>query len=313
MKRSAIFFSLIVTCLITTSAFGQKGCEPQVVGTWKSASADGTESVFYRFGPDAKVTVLSGAGAQLREVASAVYALDDPKAPKSILFKAAKSGGGLVEGTTATEIAAYDDTSLTLVRHGSAPTRLIKVDPYKYFIVLAGRSGTFYDSGGPAFPMMIKTDGRQTQVDAIGIYSLGGNRAFGPIPAETYNEFMKEPRSESDVMLRLEITGAQYERSLKIVRTWERRAREGDLLYTDPYLNNVLFVRQVAESLNQCGERIKMYKLNWMLDDHISDKSRPPVIPFKYFKELRRLNESLHVRDAEFQELGQQAQKQAGQ
>ncbi|HEX8186226.1 MAG TPA: hypothetical protein VF747_15790 [Blastocatellia bacterium] len=316
MKRYAIFFFLIITCLATTTtAFGQKGCELQVVGTWKAASSDGARTLFYRFGPDATVKLLSvpasSRESELREINSAVYALDDAKAPKAILFKAAKAGGGLAEGTTSMEIAAYDDTSMTFVKPGSEPTRLVKVDPHRYFMVLAGRSGTFYDSSGPTFPMLIKMDGQQIQVDAVGIYSLKGNAAFGPVPKETYNEFMKEPHNDSEVMLRLELTGAQYERSVKVVRTWDRRFREGALLYPDPYLNNILFVRQVAESLNQCGENIKLYKLDWMLDDQISTKNINARAPFFFFKELRRLNESRHVRDEKF--YGHQMQKQAGQ
>jgi hypothetical protein len=174
--------------------------------------------------------------------------------------------------------------------------------PHRHFLVLAGRSGTFYDKSGPAFPMLIKLDGERTQVDAVGIYSIQGKRMFGPVPAETYQEFMKEPRAASDVMLRLEITSAQYERGLKILRTWERRAREGALLYPDVSLDNILLVKQITESLNQCGEKIKLYKLDWGVEDKISDDNPSPHVPFVFFKEMRRLNESLHLRDEKFQE-----------
>jgi hypothetical protein len=175
-------------------------------------------------------------------------------------------------------------------------------EPHRHFLVLAGRSGTFYDNGGPAFPMLIKLDGERTQVDAVGIYSVQGRRMFGPVPEETYREFMKEPRAASDVMLRLEITSAQYERGLKILQTWERRVKEGALLYPDVSMDNILLVKQVTESLNQCGEKIKLYKLDWGVDDRLSDGNPPPRIPFLFFKEMRRLNESLHVRDEMFQE-----------
>jgi hypothetical protein len=311
MKRSAIIFSMIIVCLAAaTDAFGQKGCELNLVGTWKAASPDGAAPLFYRFGADATVTALDS---ESREVGSAVYTLDNPRAPKVILLKAAKGGAAFSEGITSVDITGYDDTSLTLVKPGSGPARWVKEDSSQYFLILAGRKGTFYDGSGPAFPMYIKMDGQQTQIDAVGIYSSGGNRAFGPIPAATYTEFMREPRKDSDVMLRLEITGAQYERGMKILRTWERRTREGTLLYPDPFMDNILLVKEVSESLNYCGEKIKLYKLDWWRDDHISDRNLASHTPFLFFKELRRLNEALHVRDEQFQGRGHSMQKQAGQ
>jgi hypothetical protein len=175
-------------------------------------------------------------------------------------------------------------------------------EPHRHFLVLAARSGTFYDTSGPAFPMLIKLDGKKTQVDAVGIYSYQGKRMFGSVPEETWQGFMKEPRAASDVMLRLEITPAQYQRGLKILQTWDRRAREGALLYPDLSMDNILLVKQVTESLNQCGEKINLYKLDWGVEDKISDGNPIPQVPFLFFKEMRRLNESLHLRDEKFQE-----------
>jgi hypothetical protein len=276
------------------------------VGTW--STGDPASSTLYQFAEDGTVKALTRSGAQSapREIASANYLLDDPKAPKVILIKSAKERGEFPLGTTAIDITGYDDMSFTCKIPGYGEARWQRVDPYRYFIVLAGRRGVFYDASGPTFPMMIKTDGRQTQIDAVGIYGTGGYWSFGPVPAETYNYFMKEPpRSDSEVMLRLEITGVQYERALKYVRTWARRVKEGALLYPDLPMDNILLVKQVTESLNQCGERVKLYKLDWSLEDHISSSSPRddnPIsrTPFMYFQELRRLNESIHVNDEKF-------------
>lgn len=321
MRRTAFVCAFILVCLATApAAFGQKGCELNMIGTWKAEPSAETTSIVYRFSPDAKVTVLSGSSqsSELREIASARYMLDDPKAPKVILVKAEKEGGGFTQGITSMEITAYDDTSLTFVKPGSAPTRWVRVDSYRYFIVLAGRVGTFYDGSGPTFPMLIRTDGHQIQIDAVGTYDLRGYWAFGTIPPETSNEFMKEPRKDSDVMLRLEITAAQYERGLKIVKTWERRARNNELLYPDLTMDNILLAKQVTESLNQCAEKFKLYKLDWSMEDHISSSSPRddnPIsrIPFLYFKELKRLNQSVHVSDEKFYGQGNSAQKRASQ
>ncbi len=323
MKRFAIISALILVCLTAApAAFGQKGCEFNIVGTWKAEKSDQANPVLYRFSPDSKVTVLSGSGSgqtsQLQEIANAVYTLDDPKAPKAVIVKADRAAGGFPQGSTLMEITAYDDTSATFARPGSAPSRWVRVDPNRYFMVLAGRMGTFYDNSGPTFPMMIKMEGQQTQIDAVGIYADGGKWVFGTIPAETYNQFMKETKKDQDVMLRLEITAIQYERGLKIVKTWERRARNNELLYPDLPMDNILLAKQVTESLNQCGEQFRLYKLDWSIEDHISSSSPRDDnpfsrIPFLYFKELKRLNSSLHVADEKFYGHTLPLEKQAGQ
>ena len=321
MRRSAIQLLLILILsflAVAPSAFGQKGCALNIVGTW--STGDGASPTLYRFNEDGTVTALSRSGTQseLKEMASANYLLDDPKAPKAILIKAAKERGEFPLGTTVIDITGYDDRSFRCKMPGYAEARWLRVDPNRYFMVLAGRRGVFYDSSGPTFPMMIKTDGRQTQIDAVGIYGTGGYWSFGPVPAETYNYFMKEPpRSDSEVMLRLEITGVQYERALKVVRTWARRVREGDLLYPDLPMDNILLVKQVTESLNQCGETVKLYKLDWSLEDRISSSSPRddnPIsrTPFMYFQELRRLNESLHVNDERFRAVFRSASEPQG-
>ena len=161
MKRTIFlsFTSLIFICLAAVgTAFGQKACEFSIIGTWKVPGADGGNPVLYRFGPDATVTIFAGSASNqktdLREIAKATYTLDNPKTPKTLLLSAAKKGGGLPGGATSMDIAGYDDTSVTVVRSGS-PTRWIKVEPSRYFIVFAGSTAEFYDTSGPTFPMMI--------------------------------------------------------------------------------------------------------------------------------------------------------------
>ena len=57
-------------------------------------------------------------------------------------------------------------------------------------------------------------------------------------------------------------------RVLDILRDWQRRAREGELLYPDDiYMNNILLVKQATETLNQCKATIDLYKLDWGVND----------------------------------------------
>jgi hypothetical protein len=306
MKRLVFISSLILICL-TATAFGQNVCEFNIVGTWKASTINDVSSVIYRFEPDGAVTMLSlpgsGPGSKSKEIARGTYKLDNLKAPKSISFTITREGEGSSQGAPSIKIVKYDDTSFTSENGDSSSVlQWVRMDPNQYFLVLAGRSGVFYDRSGPTFPILIKSDGRETQIDAVGIYFVGGKPYFGSIPAEYRDEFMKDSLGDSDVMLRLAVSGPQYERGLKVLRTWDRRAREGALLYPDVFMDNVLLVKQVTETLNQCGATVKLYTLDWGVYDYISENNPPSRAPFLYFKELKRLNESLHIPDVRFQE-----------
>ena len=312
MKLVAILLLFVCQCLANPAqAFGQNRCEFNIVGTWKAMTGtwkgllSGDEpSHYYRFSSGGTVTVLAATGpnpsGELREASMATFTLDNAKAPRNISLNSRDSVGVLSQGPTSMEIRDYSDSWFTTLRPGADPIRWIRVDAHRHFLVFAGRRGVFYDGGGPAFAMLIKTDGRQSETDAVGIYSARGNAAFGSIPAETYTQFMKEPIDEADVMLRLEITGAQYERTLKILRSWDRRARERELLYVDLYLDNILLIKQVSESLNFCRPTVDLYRLDWGVNDYISNRNLPARAPFLFFKEMKRRNETLHVRDDRF-------------
>jgi hypothetical protein len=210
------------------------------------------------------------------------------------------------------KIVSYDDSSITCAIPGMGTTRWTRVDPDRYFIVLSARKGEFYDSSGSAFPTVIKLVGGAPTIDAFGVYLAKGERALGAVPPDVYKNYLREARTDSETTLRLEINSRQYERALKIIKEWERRAREGALLYTigretlddATYLNNILVVKAVAESLNQCSEDINLYPLNYVQkDDWISDMYGSAFVPFYYFKELRQRNEARHIDDKKFQEL----------
>jgi hypothetical protein len=210
------------------------------------------------------------------------------------------------------KLVSYDDTSITCAIPGLGTTRWTRVDPDRYFIVLSARKGEFYNNAGSAFPMVIKLAGGVPTIDAFGVYPANKQIALGTVPPALFKEYMREARNDSETILRLEINSRQYERALKIIKEWERRAREDALLYViekeiyeDPtVLNNILVVKAVTETLNQCSADINLYKLNYVVgDDWITDRVSSAFVPFYYFKELRRMNEARHIPDQKFQEL----------
>jgi hypothetical protein len=316
MKRTAIISLLAIMLLGSTAtalAQEEKSCLFDVVGTWK-AQVSANETVLYRFDANGEVTVLSDPGAgEPSQIATAKYeVIKDLGKPKAISFTA--SGKNRIFGAVkkTMKLVSYDDTSITCAIPDLGTTRWTRVDSDRYFIVLSARKGEFYDESGSAFPMVIKLAGGVPTIDAFGVYPENKQVAFGTVPPAVYKQHLREARNDSETTLRLEINSRQYERALKIIKEWERRAREGALLYVtgrDIYegptaLNNIVVVKAVAETLNQCSEDFKLYKLNYVVgDDWITDQVSSSFVPFYYFKELRRLNEARHIDDKKFQEL----------
>lgn len=192
--------------------------------------------------------------------------------------------------------------SLLAASNCEAEAKPVGTDSMRYFMVLAARNGVFYERSGPAFVVLIRAGADDYDIGALGIYAGDSKQpVFGPVPASLYGEFMRETgkasANASDVMLRLEINAAQYQRVLQVLRSWERRVLERTLLYPEIALDNILLVKQATEELNRCTRTIVAYDLDWGLADDISEHNAPLRIPYEYFKELKRLNGARHLSD----------------
>src|ERR1044071_275666 len=99
-----------------------------------------------------------------------------------------------------------------------ADARWVPSPGQQHFMVLAGRTGVFYDRSGPAFVMLIKATPQTADIGAIGIYADEQRQPrFGAVPAATYEHFLQDSDAAGEVQLRLEITGPQYDRVLGIL------------------------------------------------------------------------------------------------
>jgi len=298
----------LILFAFTGSVFAQeKSCSLNLAGTWK-VQVSNTEARLYTFDAKGNVKVLAASGTtEPKEIATASYTID-PMEPDVVSFKA--TGKNKIFGRTRAtmKVVNYDDVSLTCDIPGAGTTRWTKVDPNRYFIVLTARTEEFYDHTGSAFPVLIKLSEGAPEINAVGLYSDNGKPHFGTVPPDVYKKYLREAHGDSETVLRLEINGAQYDRSLSIVKEWQRRAREDALLYREPLsrvtLNNVLLVKAVTETLNQCTDDVSLYKLDYVHpQDWLSDQYSPELLPFYYFKELRRLNEARHISEQKFQEV----------
>jgi hypothetical protein len=325
MKRLTFPFSLVlgVLGLFPSTFFGQepqRTCEFNIAGTWQSSTDGQMDPTRQRFGADGIAMEFSrnssGKDSEWQAIAKSAYRLDNPKAPKTMIVTAVDKSGRFSADTTL-QIRTFDD-GLFVTASGTDPgatlTRWTRVDSERYFVVLAAGKGD-PGLGGPGFAMLIKTDGIHTQTDAFGTYPvvkpLQRYPIIGVIPEDIRENFDHEPAADSGAMLRLEVTAGPYNRALEVLKTWERRAEENTLLYTQPYLNNAVYLNQLASSLNEtgvltwrggtpCTETIKLQKLTWLLSDPIMTKHNLTQTPYYLFKTLRELNSSLHLRDSEF-------------
>jgi hypothetical protein len=127
--------------------------------------------------------------------------------------------------------------------------------------------------------------------------------AVADIPEEIRKQFAKEPQDDSAAMLRLEVAAGPFDRAMKVLKIWERRSRENTLLYNIPYLDNAVYLNQLAASLNDCAETIKLQKLTWRIDDPIISRQNLPQVPYFFITELRKANDDLHVRDDKFYQV----------
>ena len=316
MKLTGIISLLAIVILgsaATSLAQEKKSCSFDIVGTWK-AQVSPTEAILYRFDSKDAVTVLSAPEkSEPQQIATAKYeVVNELGKPDSVSFTA--SGKNRIFGAVkkTMKLVSYDETSITCAIPGNGTVRWTRVDPDRYFIVLTARKGVFYDKTGWAFPMVIKLAGGVPTIDAFGVYAGKDGKAFGTVPPDVYKKYFAEARNDSETTLRLEINSRQYERALGVIKEWERRDREGALLYTtaaetldDPTsLNNILVAKAVTETLNQCSDDVDLYPLNYVVkDDWITFNLGSAYVPFYYFKELRQRNEERHIDDKKFQEL----------
>ena len=222
MKLTAIISLLAIVLLSSTAAIAQeKSCSFDLVGTWK-AQLSPTEAILYRFDSKDAVTVLSAPEkGEPQQIATAKYeVINELGKPDSVSFTA--TGKSRIFGSIkkTMKLVSYDDTSITCAIPGIGTTRWTRVDPDRYFIVLAARNGEFYDKTGSAFPMVIKLAGGVPTIDAFGVYPGKDGRAFGVVPENVYKNYLREARNDSEITLRLEINSRQYERALKVVKEW---------------------------------------------------------------------------------------------
>jgi hypothetical protein len=305
MKRHTSFLLVCIFFLATVEmASSQAGCAFDISGDWESAAPGQSGSNLYRFTPDGMVTVFSippkGEGPQ--KLGRAGYHLLDGQTSKTLEFKPVPGMGAFPWSPAKLEITRTDRASFTAASSGSSMT-WIRKDPNRYYVVLAAHRGTPPHQGGPAFAMLIKAGEAKPEIETFGLFYHNGERINGPIPDNLYRQFTADPLPADDAILRLQISLQEFDRAMKIMHSWQERASHGTLLFPSySYLNVIVPMRDIAESLGVCNEDFHLYKLTWMVDDELGANVPQWELAYKYVKKLREFNEQSHITSAKFQE-----------
>lgn len=297
---------LVFTCIFFLAAagtlVGQAGCKFNIAGDWEATAPGHTGPDLYRFTPDGMVTVFSTAakGQEPQKLGTAKYRLHEAQAARTLEFK--PETRAFPWHAVKMEITQEDRASFTTLSSGQSIT-WAKKDSNQYYVVLAAHRGTPPQQGGPAFAMLIKTGEAKPDVESFGLFYRNGERINGPIPEDLYQRFTSDSLPADDIVLRLQIPAQAYDRAMKIIRNWQQRAREGTLLFPAySYLNVIVPMKDVAESLNECGGNFHVYQLTWMLDDELGANVPQWELAFAYVKRLREMNEQSNISSTQFQQ-----------
>jgi hypothetical protein len=324
MRRAASLYSLMFVCLTAGPAsLGQSNARPEagkvcpfsIVGLWRSNVTAQTKSIFFDFSPEGYVTLLGYSPGTLPQdfemVESVNYKLDKPAAPRRIEFTTPRGNDAFPQGVTPMDIIAYSDDSFTTLDPASGQkTQWTREQTRRYFLTFAARGGT-PQQGGPVLAMWTTLDGREPKVEALGVRltkDAAGKTApeFGPVPAEIYDQIRaesekdKKDNKDGNLIMRFELTTAEFEKTHAVFETWDKYVTNHTLPEADPYLNGAEFLRLVAEGLNQCGEKVKLYRPTQGERDEIASKYNPSRHPLEYVRVMRKKNDELHVNDAAF-------------
>lgn len=328
MKRAIFLLSLIfIYGAVSRVAFSQsdakpkagpdarKACAFSIVGLWRSDSMTAGNPIVFDFSPEGWVTLLGHSADALPrefEVITAVnYKLDNPAGPERIEFTATRGNDVFLRGTTSMQIALYSNDSFTTVNPESGQqAEWVKVQTHRYFLTFAARSG-MPQQGGPVFAMWTTLDGRQPNVEVLGIQISRDPEGkalpvFGPIPDEVYNQITEESdedkkksRKGETALMRLELTASEFERTHKVFAIWDNEVKSRSLPQNDPYLNVMEFMRRAVEPLNQCGEKLKLDKVT-RTAERLVTKDDLRLRPLEFIRAMRKKNEDLHVSDRFF-------------
>jgi hypothetical protein len=273
-------------------------CTPEVIGAWKLENSVLTDTTLLQLGRDGWVNVLSGPSEQpaasYEIVAQVRYAFTPTRNPKRIEFITRSGNDIFTAGKSHWDITAFNDQSLTTHASAAAAGEQMlwsRVVTQRYFLTLAARSGT---AAKPAAAFVMWTTlGGKTELEALGARGDGASARLGRIPLELAREFTRHSGRAEDVMLRIELSEAEYHRTHRVLESWDVVLKNDRLARNDPVAQLIELLDATLQSVNRCVGRLQVRS------KPVADATASAV-PLQWIRELRRLNDKRHVSDRMF-------------
>ena len=293
MAAAAVAFATLAAMPVSVAG----SCPLEIVGTWRLVDSTETRATLLSFMPDGLANVLNGAGEQGPGdiVAQVRYRLEPGQDARRIDFDARRGNDIFPAGRTSWQITAHSDSSFT-----SRDTRSIdgaldawqRVQTHRYFLTFAARSAPPAGESA-AFVMWTTLDGRRLTLDGLGVVQQGEAARFGRIPESLAREFAAQGDPSRDVMMRIELSEAEYRRTQAVLRAWRIAARGPE---KDPNQQAAQFIEATVDSINRCRPRIQLS------DGRIGTQpaAQPAHRPVDLVHMIRKANERRHLPDKAF-------------
>lgn len=277
-------------------------CPVELVGTWKSSDGAAITPSVISFTSDGWANVLNGPGEQspLDIVAQVRYQAQPPRDPRRIDFETRRGNDVFPAGTTRWEVTAHSDDAFTTRRSDDiSGTQVVwsRVSTHRYFLTFAARRDAATGATA-AFVMWTTLDGQKPEYAALGAVSESGgaNARFGRIPSPLAMEFAKQGDAARDVMMRLELSEAEYLRTRSVYRASVGAPGGLQQSQATPNEQAVKLIEQTVESLNRCGVRIQPAQALAVSNGVGADLQRS----LELVRSIRKVNDRRHLPDKAF-------------
>lgn len=293
--------SALALLLLTGAAWAAPAanvCTPEVLGTWKLESSTFTDTMLLYFKRDGWADVLSGPSDQPPQnyeiLAQASYSFSPTRNPKRVEFISRRGNEVFRAGKSHWEITAFNDQSLTTHASTAPPGEQMqwsRVVAQRYFLTLAARAAA---AERPAAAFVLWTAlGNRMELEALGTTGEGPSARFGRVPAELAQQFIRHSGRAEDVMMRIELSEAEFLRTHRVLESWSAVLQSDQLARNEPAAQMIELLDATLQSVNRCVTRLQL-------------RPRPAAsavsssAPLQWIRYLRRLNDKRHVSDRLF-------------
>jgi hypothetical protein len=282
-----------VAALAAAACAPTLACPLEVIGTWRLVSPDEPQPMLVTFSADgwANVVTVNGAGRpeDFDTMAQVHFQLVPRREPKRIEFQTPRGNDLFPAGTSSWQITSYTDEGFTSRRNDSdsgEQASWSRLQTHRYFLTFATRDNA------ATFVMWTTLDGQKPVYEALGATKQGTAVHFGRVPDEVMQTFARESKRTDEMMMRIELSEADYRRTHQVFEAWSSVLSRAPLAADDADSQALALLDAAVQSTNRCGTKIRTSQ-----DGAVTAPARSPG---ELVRALRKINDRRHVPDKLF-------------